>query len=144
MAIDLSGVQEIAESVLFGGGDSCTIHREGTLTSFDEVTGQYVLDDGSLVYSGVCAIRDQSTANVGGQGQQGMAPATLRRWLVKIPLDSPAIEVGDVVTMVTARDLTLPGQRFVVKDVGGGTFRVSRALAVEQWDPGDRTDWRAP
>lgn len=144
MAVDLTIPQQIAESVLFGGIDTCTVHREGTLVSFNEATGAYVLDDGTLVYSGKCAIRDQSTANVGGQGQQGMAPATLRRWLVKIPFASPEVKVGDVVTVTAARDLTLPGQRFVVKDVGGGTFRVSRALVVEQWDPGDRTDWRAP
>lgn len=144
MAIDLTGVQAVVESILFGGVDSCTIHREATLVSFNEATGSYVLDGGTLVYSGPCAVRDQSTANVGGQGQQGMVPATLRRWLVKIPLGSPDVEVGDVVTVTAARDLSLPGQRFVVKDVGGGSFRVSRALAVEQWDPGDRTDWRAP
>lgn len=144
MAIDLTVPQQIAEGVLFGGVDACTIHREAVLTTFDEATGAYVLDPGTLVYTGKCAVRDQSTANVGGQGQQGMAPATLGRWLVKIPFGSPDIEVGDIVTITAARDATLPGRRFVVKAVGGGTFRVSRTLAVEQWEPGTRDDWKAP
>lgn len=145
MAIDLTGPQAIAESVLFGGVDSCSIVRESVAqTSFDVVTGAYTIPAGSAVYAGKCSLRDQSTSSLGGQLQQGAVPATLQRWICKIPLASPEVKVGDVITITAARDVTLVGQRFVVRDIGGGTFRLVKTLAVERWEPGNMQDWAKP
>jgi hypothetical protein len=145
VAIDLTIPQQVAEGVLFGGIDACTIHREPyPSTTFDEPTGTYVKPPPTLVYAGKCASRDLSSSSIGGQGQQGAVPATLQRWTIKVPLDSPAVEIGDVVTITVSRDASLVGRRYVVRDAGGGTFKVSRSLAVERWAPGSTEDWLAP
>lgn len=145
MAIDLTAPQAIAEAALFGGEDTCTIHREpAPSTTFDEVTGVYVKPAPILVYAGDCLMRDEVQANAGGQQTQGAGPATMQRWITKIPLGSPEIHVGDVVTLVTGRDATLVGKRYVVRDFGGGTFKVVRTLKCERWQPGATQDWMTP
>jgi len=144
--IDLTRPQEIAEEVLFGGIDSGTIHREPqpVSTSFDTVTGNYVRPAPTLVYEGKLTVSDQTSNNMSGGQQQGAVPATHQRWTVKIPLGSPEIEVGDVVTVTVARDATMVGRRFVVRDFGGGTFKILRRLSCERWQPGSTQDWMKP
>lgn len=144
--IDLTLPQKIAEETLFGGVDAGTVHREPqpASTTFDTVTGNYVKPAATLVYSGKLTVSDQTTSNQGGQQQQGAIPATWQRWTVKLPLGSPLIEVGDVVTVTAARDVTLIGNRYVVRDAGGGTFKVIRRLSCERWQPGATQDWMKP
>lgn len=145
MAVDLTIPQQIAEGVLFGGIDAGTIHREPIpSTTFEPETGNYVKPAPILVYDGKISVSDQTSNNTGGQQQQGAVPATWQRWLVKLPLDSPEIAVGDVVTVTAARDVTLIGRRFVVRDAGGGTFKITRKLACERWAPGSTEDWMKP
>ena len=146
MSVDLTQPQGIAEEVLFGGIDAGTIHRkpQPVSTSFDTTTGNYVKPAPTLIYSGKLTVSDQTSNNQGGQQLYGAVEATRQRWLVKIPLGSPPIEGGDVVTVTAARDSELVGHRFVVRDIGGGTFKVVRRLSCERWEPGSTQDWMMP
>lgn len=146
MALDLTGPQSIVESILFEGNpDAGTIHREPfPSTTFDPVTGGYLHPPAVLVYDGPIVLGDQTSGNQGGQQTQGAVSATRQRWQLKIPFGSPEIHVGDVVTMTASRDADLVGRRFVVRDIGGGSFKVLRRLSCERWEPGGTEDWLKP
>ena len=143
MAVDLTGPQAVAESVLFGGVDACLIQREpNPSTTFDTATGAYTKPTPVDVYTGACSFRDQ-VATASGDSVDGAAQAVTQRWTVKLPLAAAIPQAGDIVTITAARDLQHVGRRLIVRDVGGGTFRVARSLVCERWEPGPAEDWLA-
>jgi hypothetical protein len=153
-SIDLAPIETIVKTVLFTDPDLCTIHRKPQPgTTFDATVGVYRLPQPELIYgepiqslsgfrSGVCTFRDGMTGQA-GRSEQGTVDATLTRWTVKIPLQAPVILIGDIVTLVLCRDVDWIGKRLVVRDVGGGTWKMTRALLCDRWAPGSAQDWLA-
>lgn len=146
MALNLTPARTAVENVLFGAdADQCRVMRRPVdPTTFE--AGEYLTPAPSVVYEGDCSIRAQMTT-MAARSEQGAVAATQQRWSVAMPLLATAadpIRPGDVVVMTAARDDTLDGERFVVRDVSGGTNSVLRRVLVERWMLGGGDDWAAP
>lgn len=143
MALELTGPRAAVETVLFGqGADECMILRKPPdPTTFD--AGTYDIPAPIVIYEGVCSLK-ASQSNLSGRAEQGAVTATLQRWTVKLPLlatvDVPP-RPGDIVIMTVSRDSVWLGERFVIRDVGGGTNSVLRSCAMDRWAPGSGEDW---
>lgn len=143
MSIDLSFAKQIVAEL---ATDTCTIQRDqGTSDdTFDPNTGTWTKTGPTTTYTGACMVRD-STNVAAGRGVEGAVEGTEQRWVVKLPDLTADVAVGDLVTITASvNDPRLVGRRFVVADIGGGTFKVSRTLLCTAWVSGGDSDWGRP
>lgn len=114
--------------------DSCKITRDSQ-QELDDVldvdTGQLEApdDDSLFVYYGACIVKPNKgyrQTDVGGE-------TTAERYHdLLIPLDAPAVNIGDRVEIMVARDPQLVGSRFVVTDSIAASFAVVRRIEMER------------
>lgn len=126
--------------------DACRIDRDAGTSddTFDPNTGTWTHTTASTVFTGACWVRD-STNIAAGRGVEGAVEGTEQRWVVKLPDLTADVAVGDLVTITASpNDPRLVGRRFVVADIGGGTFKVSRTLLCTAWVSGGDSDWGRP
>jgi len=107
-------------------GDTCSIRRRGGTTT-DDNTGE-VTPTWADVYAGKCRIQQrtvQAESQTPGQDFQ-----ILTRLELQIPVDAPALQVGDEVTMTASGDPQLVGQVLTVRDLAAKSEATARRIGV--------------
>jgi hypothetical protein len=126
--------------------DTCRIDRDaGTADdTFDPSTGTWTSTSPTVPYEGPCWVRDAMSNAADRRVDTGAVEATLQQWIVKVPDLSADVAVGDLVTITDSQDPRLIGRRFVVRDIGGGTYKVARTLTCDAYVHGTDNDWENP
>lgn len=126
---NLSGARIAIESLMI---DAVTITVESEPTdTIDEATGTVVQTDPVQVYSGKAKVKRNRAPPT--DQKEGGAQTYVTRVTVGLPHTAPDIEVGSIVEVTSSvRDTTLPGRKYVVKEVPGSTFAIQRTLECEE------------
>jgi hypothetical protein len=106
--------------------DACTIQRPGTETT--SATG-VVTPSLTSIYAGKCRLQVRQQT---GAGQNiGEAYVIVERLELQLPMTTPALMEGDVVTMTASTlDPLLPGKKYTVRDTLAKTHLTSRRVTV--------------
>lgn len=106
--------------------DACTIQRPGTEAT--SATG-VVTPSLTSIYTGKCRLQVRQQT---GAGQNiGEAYVIVERLELQLPMTTPALLEGDVVTMTaSALDPLLPGKKYTVRDTLAKTHLTSRRVTV--------------
>lgn len=110
-------------------GDACTIKRPA-VGAFNETTGLYA-DASTTLYTGKCRVRFQDVSDV--TVDAGGRAASIREYIVSVPIDSTVYQPDDVVT-ITASGLD-PSQVGLVLTVEGvlhGSQVTARRLRCQE------------
>lgn len=109
--------------------DHCTITRGGG-TTFDDDTGTYTPDAGTVLYDGVCKLqtREVQALRVNIAGAEG----TVVDWTVHVPIaGTEDVRPGDTVTLTSGTfDGALRTRTFTVDGPHMGTAKTARRLPV--------------
>ena len=142
MAVDLSFAREAVAGL---ASDECRIDRDAGTSddTFNPTTGTWTSTTPTVVYDGPCWVRDGLSA-ANRRVQEGGTEATEQQWVVKLPDMTADVAVGDLVTITASVDERLVGRRFVVRDIGGGSFKVARTLMCDAYVFGTDNDWARP
>lgn len=122
--------QQVAAEVM---NDEARIDRPSTTTILNETTGQLAPGPTEWVWSGPCRVRP-----FGDRNEQtptfGHEAITVTRYEVWLPVDCPAIRIGDIVTVECTSDPQLELIRLRVLAVPLRTHLTRRTLSCELID----------
>lgn len=111
---------------------TCVIVRPVSAGAFDSTAGRTVYPDPVRVYP---AAGEAGPCRITRQGSQATLPEVGDRavpvagYVVAIPADAPAVQVNDIVQVVTCTgDNLLVGKQLVVRDAARGTLTWQRDL----------------
>jgi hypothetical protein len=126
---DFAAGRRAAESAFI---DTCRITRDPQAVGDDYRdygTGEMVegADDASAVYEGPCMFRP--AADRRGEEDRSGASMYEQHYRVRLPMSSPEIKIGDVLSLtVCTMDPHMVGAPVVVTRVDGGTASITRIL----------------
>jgi hypothetical protein len=141
-APDLSFARRLATELMT---DTCIITTDPGVSDdiFDFETGTLTKGTPTVIYEGACMVNARSRpigSRAGAIDYEGGAPATIQLPEVKIPFDAPEPPVGANVQVTDSQDAAAVGDRYVIRDVGFGTYAPWRVLACNRWVKGQLVD----
>lgn len=110
--------------------DECTIRRGATQGEIDNETGDYTAGTATVVYSGRCLVSGAGAASDDDRSVGSLSEAVGQR-VLKLPHNSPAVQVGDAVTIDTSENAELVDQVLIVREAPDRSIQVQRRLLVE-------------
>lgn len=121
--------------------DACTVYAASGSNDdvFDPDTLTWTKATDDVVYNGACSINDATTATTRMDVDQGGQPSIGGRWTARILLRDRAVTPGSRLKVTKSRDKALVGREFRVTSISGGTFALTRTLALESITPIVRT-----
>ena len=110
--------------------DTCTVTRVTGTAGVNEATGRAVILD-STIYTGACQVRVPQAQP--GTPEAGERVATVQQFIVKLPLASPEVKVGDLVQVTASpTDPELVGRTWRVAGLHHKTYSTARKLVCEE------------
>jgi len=107
--------------------ETCSVTRR-TGRTLDPATDKDT-DTFSTIYAGQCRVKPLTVSQ---QVEAGQVAVELRRYVVAIPMSSPAnVRRGDIVTVTVSADPEVVGRPLVVIDIALGELATARRLTVE-------------
>lgn len=130
-AIDLEQARADAEGEM---RDTCDIHSDPDARTevFDEETGLYTAEPGTLIYSGICK-RQVQGARFEQRAAAGEHVFTESRLQLHLPIHAPRIPAGSIATITSSwADPTAVGQKLRINAPGGKTLSTAHRMNVSE------------
>lgn len=111
--------------------DTCLIvdENEDAEGTFDEETGLVTWDPDTVVYLGACSVKQASRSLT---TREGYGDVEEDDYLLRVPAETPGLEVGQKVTVTSSADTSLLGVEFWIKRVIVGTHSITRQAVLRR------------
>lgn len=109
---------------------TCRASRSGALTGpIDPDTGLETPGEATILWDGRCWFKAPSS---GGQDAVAGDVVTVQKPMVTLPLDAPALQLGDDIELTASRVPLNVGRKFKVTALPGGDFITIARYQVEE------------